>query len=45
LTIAHTPYEELVEAMKESNLKIYEIITGGISVYNEDVDIIPSIYF
>lgn len=45
LTIAHTPYEELVDAMKESNLKIYEIITGGVPVYNEDVDIIPSIYF
>jgi hypothetical protein len=45
LSIAHIPYEELVEAMKQSNLNIYEIITGEMPVYDEQVDIIPPIYF
>jgi hypothetical protein len=45
LSLTHGPYMEKVEAMKQTNLNIYEIITGKIPLYQEPVDIIPSIYF
>jgi hypothetical protein len=45
LSITHVPYGEKLEAMKQTNLSIYEIITGEIQTYQEPVDIIPSIYF
>lgn len=45
LSITYTPYKELVEAMKQTNLNIYEIITGEIPIYSDSVEIIPAISF
>ncbi len=45
VTITNTPYPELTEAIRTTNLRIYEVGTGMTEPYKADITRIPSIHY